>query len=214
MRKIFLLIFILNACICHGQSYHSHLSCVANEKNNILFSGIENPVTILVQGISPANVIATASFGQLTHNIDAYYTFKTDSVAIVRITLQNKLKSDNWASVYEFKVQPLPDPQPNINGKTGGKISLAEISHWSAISSDSFRMEPRLPVISFRLSIVRNNDYIVKNIKNTGEHFNEEIQSALSKTEAGDSVIFQDILAMRKDKAITVLNTLSFLVIN
>ena len=73
MKHLLLCLIYLISLSCKGQLFG-----IASDYNNVLYAGIENPLTIAVQNISPKSIIAKTDNGTLTGE-NGHYVFYTDS---------------------------------------------------------------------------------------------------------------------------------------
>ncbi len=98
---------------------------------NVLYAGIDNPISISVPGIPMQQINASMTNGSLTRNGDSWVarpaTVGTDAVITVTATVDGKSQTVNTST---FRVRKLPNPTPFIafkdaNGHTdkylGGK---------------------------------------------------------------------------------------------
>lgn len=109
-------------------------SVVSADKMNVLYIGVENPMSISVPGVADANVTATVSGGGASLVKDAKlgsskYIAKatTQGEATIAITAKLDGKSVPMGQ-FKYGVKRVPDPVAMINGKKGGPINKAEIS--------------------------------------------------------------------------------------
>lgn len=82
---------------------------------NVLYAGIDNPISISVPGVAMNNVSATMTNGTLTRSGDHWiaHPTKVGDEAVIAVTAQMDGKPLNVAST-AFRVRKLPDPTPYI----------------------------------------------------------------------------------------------------
>jgi len=82
---------------------------------NVLYAGIDNPVSISVPGVTNTNVSATMTNGTLTRRGDSWVAHpgKVGEPAILTVTADMNGKKTE-VSRTEFRVRKLPDPTPFI----------------------------------------------------------------------------------------------------
>src|SRR4030095_14673232 len=108
-----LLTFPLCFCIlfCQGQ-----LFSVSSDKNNVLYAGVENPLTITVQNILPKDILVKTDNGTLS-GANGHYVFYTDTGDVANLTLYKKSSNGNVKiGVSSFRVRQLPDPRAHVGG--------------------------------------------------------------------------------------------------
>ena len=87
---------------------------------NVLYAGIDNPISISVPGVANTGVTATMTNGTLTRRGDAWvaHPSKVGEPAVLTVTTDmNGKKTD--VSRTEFRVRKLPDPTPFVSYKDG-----------------------------------------------------------------------------------------------
>jgi hypothetical protein len=209
MKSLMIFCFFLVSCFSYGQ-----LFSIASDKNHVLYAGVENPLTITVHKISSKKVIAKTDNGTLTGE-NGHYNFYTDTGSIANITLYKKGSNKKIGHAI-FYMRQLPDPTPHIGSYTSGYISSAYIRSEAGIRTGHASMyyQKGIPVTSFTMSIIRDNDYVFKEIKNEGAMFNEEVKNAFKQLMPGDSLVFNNIFAKRHDGTLTILSSLTFTIKN
>lgn len=91
------------------------MATVAPTMMNVLYAGIDNPISISVPGVAMGNISATMSNGTLVRNGDSWVA-KPQQVgtdAVVTVTANMDGRSVNMATT-TFRVRRLPDPTPFI----------------------------------------------------------------------------------------------------
>jgi len=211
MNKLLTFPLCFSMLFCQGQ-----LFSVSSDKNNVLYAGVENPLTITVQSILPKNVHVKTDNGTLS-GANGHYVFYTDTGDVANFTLYKKLSNGNVKiGVSSFRVRQLPDPPVHIGNMYGGEINSSYIKAQAGIKTDveAVYYKKGIPIVSFTLNIIRGKDYVFKEIKNEGQLFNKDVQNALSLLQNSDSVIFNNIIAIRHNGTLTILPPLTFLIKN
>ncbi|MBD5358144.1 MAG: gliding motility protein GldM [Bacteroides sp.] len=87
---------------------------------NVLYAGIDNPISISVPGVPMSAVQATMTNGTLTRNGDTWVAHpgKVGTEAVISVTAQIDGRSQQVGSM-SFRVRKLPDPTPYIPMKDG-----------------------------------------------------------------------------------------------
>lgn len=91
------------------------MATVAPTMMNVLYAGIDNPVSISVPGVAMSNISATMTNGTLVRSGDSWSARPTQvgTDAVVSVTANMDGNSVNVAST-TFRVRRLPDPTPYI----------------------------------------------------------------------------------------------------
>jgi gliding motility-associated protein GldM len=88
---------------------------VSNTMMNVMYAGIDNPVSISVPGIPNSQMNASMTNGTLTRSGNGWVArpSKVGSEAVITVTAQNNGRSTVVANT-AFRVRQLPDPMPYI----------------------------------------------------------------------------------------------------
>ncbi|MFY0672064.1 MAG: hypothetical protein JXQ87_01585 [Bacteroidia bacterium] len=107
---------------------------VSAEKMNVFYVGLENPVSVSVPGFEPNRVqvsLSPASLGSLRRTNDGLYKVKinrrTQRTCKINVAVRMDDGTTRSLSPQEFRIKNVPKPYANINNKTGGQISKAEL---------------------------------------------------------------------------------------
>ena len=206
---------ILGLCL-FTQSCFGQLFSIASDNNNVLYAGIENPLTITVLNISPKSVIAKTDNGTLTGE-NGHYVFYTDTGQVAQITLFKKTSNGQVKiGMSTFHVRQLPDPPAHVGTYFNGPISLNYLRSQAGLRTghESIYYTRGIPIVSYTFNVIRNNNFVIKELKNEGAVFSQQVQDALLKILPGDSVIFNNIVARRNDSTLTILSPLTFKIKN
>jgi len=191
MTRTFLIIIILLVTVVSKSQDIS----IANEKMNIFYKGIENPISVAADGVSNKSLIIKANNGTVSKQY-GYYSFRSDSIGKAEIIIykkvQGKLKEIGRRA---FRVKAIPDPIPKVGPSTGGRIATAVLKAQQYIRADigNFDIDYKIQIDSFIICIIRSDSCYYKELKNVGNKFNENTIEALSEIKGGDTVIFKYI---------------------
>lgn len=191
MKKIFFLgFFILNFSLL---SLAQEIS-VANDRMNIFYAGIDNPVSIAVSNLPFNSIIVKATNG-IINKKDGYYLFHSDSAGITDIILykkeNNKLKQIGKSA---FRIKLIPPPIFKM-GSGKSKMSIPEISAQQFVRADldNFDIDVRYLIKRYSIYIISNDTCSVKKIKNNGNKLSDETLQEFKLLKDGDILLFKDI---------------------
>jgi hypothetical protein len=168
---------------------------VANEKMNIFYKGIDNPISFAADGISKKSLIVRASNGAISNKY-GYYTFHSDSIGkadiIIYMKVQGRLKEVGRRA---FRVKAIPDAIPKVGPSAGGQIATRVLKAQQYIRAEieNFDIDVRIPIDSFTLCITRADPCFYQELRNSGNKFDEAVLKAISEIRKGDTVIFKSI---------------------
>jgi gliding motility-associated protein GldM len=113
---------------------YSTPAIVSAEKMNVFYVGLDNPVSVSVPGFEPNKVqvsLSPAGLGTISKTNDGLYKVKIDrrTQRTCKINVAVRMDDGSTRSLnpQEFRVKNVPKPYANINNKTGGTISRAEL---------------------------------------------------------------------------------------
>jgi len=168
---------------------------VANDKMNIFFKGIDNPISFVAEGLSNKSLIIKSNNGTVSNRY-GYYTFRSDSVGKAEIIIYKKIQGRlKEIGRRAFRVKAIPEPITKVGPSAGGHIVTAVLKAQQYIRADieNFDIDFRTPIDSFTICITRGDSCFYKELENFGSKFNDDIVKALSQIQKGDTVIFKNI---------------------
>lgn len=169
---------------------------ISADKLNIIYIGVENPMSILTKGMNADNVVVSAQGGGVTlqHTDDYHYTATATTPGEARITVTGE---GGFSQSFMFRVKRIPDPEIRLgNLPRSNKINaglLREQEMLRAICPDvppSFVFD----IVSFDV-VKRSEGKEVAVVSNKGPHFNAEVRALLSKAKPGDTFVFENVKA-------------------
>jgi gliding motility-associated protein GldM len=190
---------------------------VSPTKMNVLYRGVDNPISISVPGISQDALVATIDNGQLVKQPDGSYiarNIKGGSKAVVSVTADFD-GSKKSMGTFEFRVKSVPDPVAQFAGKsskdnTAKKAELTAALGVAAVLED-FVFDLKFPVTSFELTVIMGGD--VKTLKSNSNRLTPDQQELLKQTRRNQTVIIENIRAQAPDGSIRSLGSINLRVI-
>lgn len=166
---------------------------ISADKMNVLYRGVDNPLTISFAGVSDNNVNASAP-GLRKDNKPGKYLINVTRFQgrEVPIKVSAQIDGKTVADQKMFRVKSVPNPQGAIRGETGvikGPKSSLEASTVSAVF-DSFDFELNLRVKQFAIKIPGQPTMVVN-----GDKLDARAKSALNKAGRGDQITISEIKA-------------------
>ena len=185
---------------------------VAPLKMNVLYIGVDNPVSISSPGLPQEKIRPVISTGILKRDpkshdwivrIDKKPTGK--AIATVSATAELDGKVIQLGSS-EFRVKRVPDPIAEIAGQTGGSIDKNVLLSAAAIipNMEDFNFDLYFIVTSYTFGTIVNGDYLPKNIK--GNVFTPEVTNMIKNGKSKQKFFFENIQSQGPDGTIRALN--------
>jgi len=178
-----------NYCVVAG----SNQAIVSADRMNVVYRGLENPMTISMAGISPIRLKATAP-GSILKGSGSSYMLQPGKGKTVSINVTGTTDSGEIikSPAVDFRIKDIPQAMASIRGEYGTikipKLSLSK----SAITAGlpDFVFDLKLKVSSFKVKVPGKNTVIVN-----GRRMNSQAQKAISSAKRGDIVTIFGIRA-------------------
>lgn len=179
---------------------------------NVLYIGVNNPLSISVSGIPAENIFPTISCGTLKQNkgkggwiatLPADCKQATVSVSVKLNGVMKRMGTEN------FRVKRLPDPDPFIANKKEGYVSRNELMASGKIIARmplDFEFDYTFQIISFKMTMQRGfNAY---HFESKSAELSEEMIKQIRNTNRGQTLIFEEIVARGPDGSDRILSPL------
>ncbi len=166
---------------------------VSADKMNVLYIGVDNPMTISAAGVSSNALNVSGSGGgiSLTHNGGASYTARVTTPGIAKINISGGGLPN---TVKKFRVKRIPDPVPMIGGKSGGGFGTGAFKAQTGIYAKlkDFEFDAQCDIVSYLLVYIpRGGDPLTA--KCTDEIYTGEAKRLVSKAQPGDRYSYEQI---------------------
>ena len=162
---------------------------ISADKMNVVYRGVDNPMTVSIPGIADNNVKASAV--GLKRLSGSKYVMRPQKGRTVTIKASGKLPDGQLiSSDVEFRIKDIPRPVATVRGQSGAiKMSrnALSISTVGAILED-FDFDIKLAVSSFKIRVPGQPTILVK-----GNKLNARAKSALKRAKRGDMVQIFDL---------------------
>jgi gliding motility-associated protein GldM len=189
---------------------------VAAEKMNVIYIGVDNPVSVSAAGVSPTDLLVNLSGcgATKTGGAGGKFVFRATSPGTMQVSVSAKTKDGTKAQgkPMPFRVKRIPDPTPKLGGNLVQgiadikKLNLASIAGVGA-EVPGFDFDVKFPVISFIFSAnVKGN---LKEFTCNGPNLSPEAKQVLQSLGIGGKAYFEDIKVKAPDGSIRKIATAS-----
>jgi len=181
---------------------------VSPTKMNVLYIGVDNPVSISAGGVSDAMINASISQGSLTRSGNAWNAkVNQTGKAVVTVTAKTGDKTRPMGS-FEFRVKNVPSPIAYIANTDGGVVSREMLGASALIPRmpADFDFDLNFVITSFTFSGNRKGDVI--DYKGAGNRLTEEMRTFIRECKRGSKISFEDIYAKGPDGKNRKLNSI------
>ncbi|MFN8180257.1 MAG: gliding motility protein GldM [Bacteroidota bacterium] len=176
-------------------------SVVSADNMNVLYIGVENPMSISVPGVTHDKVKVTieGAGGALRPNPSAgagRYTATVGSVGKATIRVSAEIGGKVMPmGAFEYRVKRVPDPVATISNSKGGNIGKNLLMAGTLIPIlENFDFKLFFKITGFKMTITGKGKDLVE-YETQGNQLSQPMRDALSKTRAGDKVFFEYIKA-------------------
>ncbi|WP_156307905.1 type IX secretion system motor protein PorM/GldM [Sphingobacterium endophyticum] len=184
---------------------------VSPDKMNVLYIGVNNPISVSAPGTPTDKVKVSMSGGSISGSAGKY-NVKVSSPGTARISVSAEIApgKTQTLSTTEFRVKRIPDPIAQFAGKTGGAMATVAIKAQNAIFAklDNFDFDASFKVTKFSLIIAKPRaDAVV--LSTSGNQLSSAMKSAMNGITPGSRVIFDNIIAVGPDGTPRQLNAVA-----
>jgi gliding motility-associated protein GldM len=176
---------------------------VSPTKMNVLYIGVDNPISVSVPGVAPENVRPTLSGGSLTPDSKAgkgNYIAKISGGKKATVSVSADLGgSMRPMGKFEFRVKRVPDPEAYCAGQTDGLISKNKLAAAGAVipKMNNFDFDLVFRVTSFEITMNIGGDLITTSA--TGNRFTDGMKGKIKALKSGSRVYIENIKAVGPD---------------
>lgn len=190
----------------------SQTIAVENTRQQIAYPWIDNPLTIVVEGIPCDQIAVTTNNGKMVRQNGCLYIFTPMQVGIASLLIYKVSGKDSvLLGERKYRIKSLPIPEAEIGGKKSGTMGNGEFKAQSGIIVPiNFNdIDGRYSIESFRMQIIRKGEVIASLVNNTGV-FQEKTRTAIDEVRPGDKVFFDQIqIRMPGEEGSIKLNTIA-----
>lgn len=175
---------------------------VSATKMNVLFIGLDNPISIAAAGVPAESVAASISQGSLSKTGTGEYTAKVSTVgkATVNVTAKVGDQTKNMGSM-EFRVMRVPDPVAEVGGSKGGRVQSAVFRVQQGVQAvlENFYFDVKFPITHFTMGFAGTgfSDYIER--QSNSALFTPEMKELMQRCRPGSLVYIDEIRAKAPD---------------
>ncbi|WP_223584204.1 gliding motility protein GldM [Sphingobacterium sp. GVS05A] len=185
---------------------------VSPDKMNVLYIGVNNPISVSAPGTPTDKVRVSMSGGSISSAGAGKYNVRVSSPGTARISVSAEVapgKTQTLSST-EFRVKRIPDPIAKFAGKTGGSMATVALKAQNALFAklDNFDFDASFKVTKFTMILAKPRaDAIV--LSTSGGQLSSSMSSALNGIVPGTRVIFDNIVAVGPDGTSRQLNAVA-----
>jgi gliding motility-associated protein GldM len=190
---------------------------ISADKMNVLYIGVDNPMSISVPGVANENVTATitGAGGTLVKDPKAgagkyIARVTTQGEAIISVTAKMDGKNIPMGQM-KYRVKRVPDPVAMIANMKGGKINKNVLAAQAAIIPvmENFDFDLFFKVKSFKVTIVRKGKDPVE-LSSESNLLTPQMKEIINSSPIGTKIYFEYIRATGPDGTVRSLAPMNF----
>ena len=174
---------------------------IAADKMNVVYAGLDNPISVSFAGVSNDKVSVSSSVGGLSKVGEGKYMIKPSAGREVTITASGTLPDGKVVSDKKvFRIKPIPQPQGIVRGEpsASGPVSNLDVVNVGVRMPD-FDFDVNLSVTEFTVVFPKGSVRITG-----GTRLNDEAKRLAKSLKPGDVVKFINIKSKMSGATITV----------
>ena len=193
MKKLLVLISFLGF---HSAVSSQNIAIVA-DKNNVLYIGVDNPISIVVENYPSNQLVIKAGKGTITGSYGKTFIYRGIEPGNESIIIYKKERLEEIGRS-TFRVKYIPDPIAKVGPSGGGNIKAAILKNQQYIRAEleNFDFDAVFEIDSFTLNIIRPDTCFFKEVISIGNKFGSAVAEALISIKKNDIVIFKKIYAI------------------
>ncbi|QOR76841.1 MAG: gliding motility protein GldM [Thermoflavifilum sp.] len=187
---------------------------VSADKMNVLYIGVDNPISVAVAGVPAERVSASISGpGSLIKSGPGKYIARVSAVGTVTVNVSAEFDGQvRPMGSMEFRTKRIPDPVAEVAGSKGGTLSAAVFKVQKGVAAvlENFDFDAKFVVTSFTIGFdgAGFSDYIEAN--SNSAYFTDEIEKYIQRCRPGTRVFIDNIHARGPDGTTRLLPPISF----
>ena len=192
--------------------------CVSNIKQNILYEGIVNPLTVAAENISCDSILVTTTYGKIWGG-NCQYQIRISTpdtidllnrIISVNIKVKGIVNGDTInLGNFPFRLHNMPLPVARVANRPGGEVSAAEMKVQKGVAAVVDDFDYPVKVKSYSL-LIHNPIRTTHFYDVEGPYFTEEIKDYLFYLRSGDKVFVFDVQAELSNGEIVTLEPIQF----
>jgi gliding motility-associated protein GldM len=167
------------------------------EKMNVLYIGVDNPLTISGGSVGAEKTRVSFPDGSITRGAGGHWIAKPSKPGMSKIIVN----ADGKNFEFPMRLKYLPPPAAFVGAKKGGSISSAELKAIGAIIAklEDSDFEAPYRVVSYKIGAVGGPIQLYQEFPNDGNRWNGQAASLITRCGPGSRVFFDQIKVVGPD---------------
>jgi gliding motility-associated protein GldM len=167
------------------------------EKMNVLYIGVDNPLTISGGSVGAEKTRVSFPDGSITRGAGGHWIAKPSKPGMSKIIVN----ADGKNFEFPMRLKYLPPPAAFVGAKKGGSISSAELKAIGAVIAklEDSDFEAPYRVVSYKIGAVGGPVQLYQEFPNEGNRWSGQAASLISRCGPGSRVFFDQIKVVGPD---------------
>ncbi len=164
---------------------------VSADYMNVVYAGIDNPLSVSAAGIASKDLKVTSSSGTLVKTADGKFTIKPTAPGIIKIKVTSQVDGVTKSQgEIDMRVKFLPIPVVKMSGKGGANrtITKGECQGAKYVNAMPENFELSVPYRVQDWTLTIKNQGTLTIVEGSGSTLTEEAKKALSKVKGGANI--------------------------
>ncbi|MEM6963494.1 MAG: GldM family protein [Bacteroidota bacterium] len=166
---------------------------VAADKMNILYIGVDNPITVAVEGVFSEDITVTCEDGKVENLGGGHFDIQVFQPGNKKITV---IAKGITTREIIYRVKRVPEPRAVLGNSysSGGKVSMEQILSTDGIKAylSNWPREEFCSIESYQVIFqTGNNDPV--SVFNDGAKFNDVVKELINNVKPGDVIYFDNV---------------------
>jgi gliding motility-associated protein GldM len=186
---------------------------ISADKMNVLYIGLQNPISVSAGGVPAEKVSAGISAGSMTKTGAGTYSVVVSSPGKATISVSANLDGKvKTLGTKEFRIKYIPDPILKVGMSRGPAMKAAEFKVQGGLRADleDFLFDGvRYEVVSYRIGIeAKGKDYVEGEANSA--YFPNSVMGAIRSLRPGDQVYFDNVRVKGPDGRVRDMSNINF----
>lgn len=169
---------------------------VSADKMNVLYIGVDNPLSVSAAGVSSNQLRVSGSGGgvKLVRTGEGKYNATVSQVGTTNITVSG---GGLAPTSFEFRTKRIPDPVARVAGESGGTLANGVFRAQRGVFAelDNFDFDARCTIAGFTL-IYQPPREDLQEVINAGQAFTGAAKNLINQARPGDTYYFNNVRAL------------------
>lgn len=185
-----LIVLVLGSYAFYNKKEQSIVS-IAADKMNVLYIGLNNPITVAASGITPERLKLSSEALELIERKPGHYFAHANKPgkAIIQVKAEGMETQD-----IEFRVKRVPDPIAKFAKSSGGNIAVEVMKQNDRVEAvlEKFEYDAACLIEEYVLTLVPKGEDPIE-ARNTGAVFQNHTQDILRNVKAKDIIYIDNV---------------------